>query len=590
MSIFDGSRFGEVAGSLLARRRKVSSRDRNEALVLSALLSGFTGKQQSLQENLTNNLTDLQDQYQDIFQTNRDIYNSQENIKARAEFKQYQTDKDAYLDFKAKELFDADLNMQNALGTNPSAALAGTRDLTNESKEAYRGIMADKRELAEQFILAKSESPVVTIPTFSQYNSAAKAEYLAARNQLRNDPTKKSVLANMFDGIFGTGASKKIELEESLEEARLTREAQDNLVTENDALVGSVMAKNRAIINAKARATNTLGFDTFSTDAQIFADKQKELQRYFRDPTNPVTIEKLTAAIANGVTIDRFPGLKTLQSSDVPSFAATFTKAEQLLKRGITDPTDYYTLKERDIWDSVFNIDRNEIDVQKELESKENRLDVIDRAQELIVSADAETRNLLFNLSGDFATDGSVDNSTFESYKFVSNVIKGATKYQNKYDLNKQEAYEQAFEDQLLGISIGTERQREHREYIEYGAQQNPQGFFGYGAEYFDEIARILTPKSRTNGSEYVNPDVLKIELVPETADQFAENWNDNEWYQYNSDKYIDSSGREQNLVPLKGKERIIRKLKDNGELDFEIVFQTRPNGNSNEYEWYVAD
>ena len=102
MSIFDGSRFGEVAGSLLARRRKVSSRDRNEALVLSALLSGFTGKQQSLKENLTNNLTDLQTQYQDIFQTNRDIFNSQENIKARAEFKQFQTDKDAYLDLKLK--------------------------------------------------------------------------------------------------------------------------------------------------------------------------------------------------------------------------------------------------------------------------------------------------------------------------------------------------------------------------------------------------------------------------------------------------------------------------------------------------------
>ncbi len=589
MSIFDGSRFGEVAGSLLARRRKVSSRDRNEALVLSALLSGFTGKQQSLQENLTNNLTDLQTQYQDIFQTNRDIFNSQENIKARAEFKQFQTDKDAYLDFKAKELFDADLNMQNALGTNPSARLAGTRDLTNESIEAYRDIMADKRELAEQFILAKSQSPVVTAPTFSQYNSAAKAEYLAARNQLRDDPTKKSVLANMFDGIFGTGASKKIELEETLEESRLTREAQDNLVTENDALVGSVMAKNRAIINAKARVTNSLGFDTFSTDEQVFADKQKEIQRYFRNPTNPVTTGKLTEAIANGVTIDRFPGLKTLQSSDISSFAATFTKAEQLAARGITDPTDYYTLKERDIWDSVFNIDRNEIDVQKELESKENRLDVIGKAEELILSADAETRDLLYNLSGDFATDGSVDNSTFESYKFVSNVIKGATKYQNKYDLNKEEAYEEAFADQLLGISIGTERQKEHPEYRDWGAQKNPQGIVENISDLFAPISRIL-PRSKTNGSEYVNPDVLKIDLVPETADQFAENWNDNEWYQYNSDGYMDSSGRRQNLVPLKGKEYIVRKQKDNGELDFEIAFQTRPSGNGNEYEWYVAD
>ena len=194
MSIFDGSRFGEVAGSLLARRRKVSSRERNEALLLSAVLAGFTGKQQSLQEDLTNNLTDLQDKYQDIFQTNRDIYNSQENIKARAEFKQYQADKEAYLNTKAIEFFNQDPNMQLALGTNPYNTLAGTRDLNEESKKLFVDTLNDKRKLAEEFILAKSKSPVVTMPTFSQYNDAAKAEYLAARNQLRDDPTKKSVL------------------------------------------------------------------------------------------------------------------------------------------------------------------------------------------------------------------------------------------------------------------------------------------------------------------------------------------------------------------------------------------------------------
>ena len=43
-------------------------------------------------------------------------------------------------------------------------------------------------------------------------------------------------------------SSKKIELEEALEESRLAREAQDNLVTQNDTIVGSVMARNRAVL------------------------------------------------------------------------------------------------------------------------------------------------------------------------------------------------------------------------------------------------------------------------------------------------------------------------------------------------------
>jgi len=564
MSIFDGSRFGEVAGSLLARRRKVSSRDRNEALVLSALLSGFTGKQQSLQENLTNNLTDLQTQYQDIFQTNRDIFNSQENIKARAEFKQYQTDPTAYLDFKSAEFFDADPNMRQALGTNPTAALLGSKDLTEDAKLLYQKTMQNKRKLAEEFILAKSKSPVVTTPIFSQYNAAAKAEYLAARNQLRDDPTKKSVLANMFDGIFGTGASKKIELEEALEESRLTREAQDNLVTQNDTLVGSIMSRNRAVLKGQGTALNALGFDTFEKNADVLAAKQKEIQNYFKNRENPVTPDKLEEAFTNGITISRFPGLSKLQEADIEGFANTFTYVQALKKKGVDDPTDYLTVRQRDIWDSVYNIERDERTNIREIVNDESlKFDISNQIQ-FMITQDSNVADALKLISGDFKLndDDTEDASTLQSSMFITNVIKSSVKYQNKYDLNEEEAIKKAIEDQLIGVIPETGGTKEG-------------GWTGYG--YI------------TSTVQYVNPDVINMEILPETADTFVSNINENQWQQINTG-YEDENGNNQNFVPSEGKEYIQR----DEEQGYELTFATEPvvnrNGDIISYKWYLAD
>ena len=564
MSIFDGSRFGEVAGSLLARRRKVSSRERNEALLLSAVLAGFTGKQQSLQENLTNNLTDLQDQYQDIFQTNRDIYNSQENIKARAEFKQYQTDPTAYLDFKSAEFFDADPNMQQALGTSPTAALLGSKDLTEDAKLLYQKTMQNKRKLAEEFILAKSQSPAVTTPTFSQYNAAAKAEYLAARNQFRDDPTKKSVLANMFDGIFGTGASKKIELEEALEEARLTREAQDNLVTQNDTLVGSIMSRNRAVLKGKGTAANALGFDSFEKNEDVLLAKQKEIQTYFKDHTNPVTPDKLEEAFSNGITISRFPGLLKLQEADIEGFASTFTYVQALKKRGVDDPTDYLTVRQRDIYDSVYNVERDERTNIREIVNDERLKFDISTQIQFMISQDSNVGDALKLISGDFKFNDAdtEDASTLQSSIFITNVIKSSVKYQNKYDLDEEEAIKQAIEDQISGIIPETGGTKEG-------------GWSG-----FNFI---------TSTVQYVNPDVVNLPILPETADTFVSNINENQWQQINTG-YEDENGSNQNFVPSEGKEYIQR----DEEQGYELTFATEPvfnrTGDIISYKWYLAD
>lgn len=583
---FDSSNLGQVAGSLLARKQRLSTRDRNEALLLSLIGTAFNTAQNKQEEKLQDSLLDLTDKYQDIFTANKDIYNSQDNIKARADYKLYQSDKQRYLDTKAIELFNEDVNMREALGTNtPHSQIAGIRDLTPDSIERYKAIMDDKRKLAEEYIIAKAQNPAVTMESFTAYNQAAKDEYIAARNQLRDDPTKQSLLANAFDKLFGTGASKKVALEESFLEAQAIREAQDSLVTENDSLVGTILQRNRAILNAQAAAVNELGFEAFTTETQALQDKENNIKNYFKNG-GKVTEDKLNEAYSLGVELPAFPNLNELQKSDIEGFAKTFTKVEKIKARGFEDPTDFLSKKERDIYDIVYGTDRINVEMREEVNNPVNRLNVIASIENLIKENDDVSTQLEF-ISGDFSSDGTDDTSTLDSRRFVTHVIRGSVIYQNKYDLDSIEALEQSLQDQLLGISIGTGGTYEDPEYVAYGKQKTAKGFKEGFFEFFDTAYRLFPyTSSETNSAEFVNPDVIKLQLIPETAEDFVQNINDNKWFQVNSDGYIDESGNLQNFIPEKDKEY----TKETE--DFRIVFNTKKIGKDENarYVWYVSE
>ena len=582
---FDSSNLGQVAGSLLARKQRLSTRDRNEALLLSLIGTAFNTAQNKQEEKLQDSLLDLTDKYQDIFTANKDIYNSQDNIKARADYKLYQSNKKTYLDTKAIELFNEDVNMREALGTNtPHSQIAGSRDLNAESLKRYEAIMNDKRKIAEEYIIAKAQNPAVTMESFTAYNQAAKDEYIAARNQLRDDPTKQSLLANAFDKLFGTGASKKVALEESFLEAQAIRAAQDSLVTENDTLVGTILEKNRAILNAQSAAVNELGFEAFTTKTQELQDKENTIINYFKNG-GKVTEDKLNEAYSLGVELPEFPNLNELQKSDIEGFSKTFTKVEALKGRGVEDPTDFLTKKERDIYDMVYATDRLNVDMREEINNSVNRVNVLASVQNLIKADDDVSRQLTF-ISGDFSTDGTDDTSSLDSRKFISNVIRGSVIYQDKYDLDAVESIEKSLEDQLLGISVGTGSTYEDPDYFAAEGQTSGRGFKERTYSAFGPITRFLSIKKRTSSVEFVNPDVLNLPLLPETADEFVQNINDNRWFQENPVGYIDESGQQQNFIPRKDKQFIEETE------DYRIVFDTKQigEGDNARYVWYVSE
>ena len=55
----DTSNFGQVAGSLLSRQNKMKTRDRNEALIISAILAGINKENLNQQEKLKEALASI---------------------------------------------------------------------------------------------------------------------------------------------------------------------------------------------------------------------------------------------------------------------------------------------------------------------------------------------------------------------------------------------------------------------------------------------------------------------------------------------------------------------------------------------------
>jgi hypothetical protein len=329
------------------------------------------------------------------------------------------------------------------------------------------------------------------------------------------------------------------------------------------------MARNKEILAGQGTAVNALGFPTFETNESVLLAKQKALQNYFTNINNPITEDKLQEAFSNGVTISRFPGLLKLQEADIGGFANTFTYVQALKKRGVDDPTDYLTVRQRDIYDSVYGVSRDEItDIQKQVSDKNIRFNISSTIQNMMAK-DNNVSDALKFISGDFKfnDDGTEDASSLQSNIFITNVIKSSIKYQNKYDLDEAEALEQAIKDQIAGI-------------IPESGQDKEDTFFFNLTNFFGR---------KTSTVQYVNPDVINMQILPETADTFVSNINENEWQQINTG-YEDSNGDRQDFVPSEGKEYIQR----DEEQGYELTFATQPvvdnQGNIISYKWYLAD
>ena len=549
--------YGQLAGSLLAGRRKEDKKEAKRALIASTVMATFGALQNQQKQSIIDATTDVKDKYQDIFDNNEEIYNKKR--EARADYLKYKENPNDYIETKAAQLFNQDLDLQAKLGTNPYSQISRA-DLTPESYQDAMELLEEKRKEAKNYIEAQAGNAAVTTQTFTKFNKAAKEEYQAALAAVKDDPYKQGLIRSAFSKIFGTGEEKKAKLLTALEEAEDKRLQQESTIPYMETVKGREELINKQIKTGEEKASK----DSFmyETKTMKLEKQEKEIIKSIEEARTKNILagskeekeleDNIITAYRKGYKVSKIKELDEIQENDIPAFVSTFTKVERIREDAPDmDPTDFLTVKERDLYDLGMGITRDDINAVEEIRNTENRLEVVSQINSMI-GQETNVSKKLSMIDGNFGTDGT--DATGLSSVYISNVIRAKTHLMNKYDMDDIEALQTAMDMQLEGVAIGTG---------------------GSGEDYNKGwIRKTFSFQEPTHGIEYVNPDVENLPIIPDTANLHAQNLNEYKYLQ--NRKYIDDEGNQQTLIPDRvGKEYTV------DDEDFTVSFIV-----NNENKW----
>jgi hypothetical protein len=524
--------YGQLAGSLLAGRRKQDKKEAKRALIASTVMSTFGALQNKQKQDIIDATNEVNTKYQDIFDNNEEIFNKKQ--QARADFLSYKENPNSYIEKKAKELFNQDLDLQAKLGTNPYSQVSKA-DLTPESYTDAMELLEEKRKEAKNYIESQAGNAAVTTQTFTKFNAAAKEEYEAAMDAVKDDPYKQGLIRSTFSRIFGAGEEKKAKLITTLETAERKRLNQEATIPYMDTVKGREELINKQIIEGTEKVENEgFAYDTKTlklerdNKAILKSIEDAKFKNILPDSDEEKELEStIINAYRKGLKVSKIKELDEIQENNLPAFVSAFTKVERIRDNAPDmDPTDFLSIKERDLYDLGMGITRDDINAVEEIRNEENRLEVVSQINSMIGTGD-ETGQILSMIDGNFGTDGK--DATGLSSVYVSNVIRAKTHLMNKYDMDDIEALQTAMDMQLEGVSKET------------------------GGSYKDPASRgwwkrKLTITLPSSGIEYVNPDVENLPIIPDTANIHAQNLNEYTYLQNRS--YTDDEGNKKTLRP----------------------------------------
>lgn len=207
-----GSPFGQVAGSLLSQKNRRNRKQRNQALILAALFEAFGLRQKQQFETKKENINELNDQYGDIIEINKANYNDPSAVKERNLYKQWLNEdtRNSAINAKAIDYFNSMPALAEQFGPNAYAAVQQLSLTTNDAniQGKFAEDMALAKEYAKQYFTnietdETGQYRVIKTPNIVEFNADVKRAYKAALNEVKNDPTKKGVLRELFVKTFG---------------------------------------------------------------------------------------------------------------------------------------------------------------------------------------------------------------------------------------------------------------------------------------------------------------------------------------------------------------------------------------------------
>ena len=190
--------YGQLAGSLLAGRRKEDKKQAKKALLASVVMNTFGALQNQQKQSIIDGANDVKEKYSDIFSQNEQEFEAY--ATERALLKKYNDNPETFLNEEVAKIIN---------NTDEAAAARVTWDnIDNEPNEELRKSMyaahnSEKQKLVDRMEKLKLD-PRATTKTFTAYNQKATDEYRAALALVEDDPTKKGLIKAAWNRIFKT--------------------------------------------------------------------------------------------------------------------------------------------------------------------------------------------------------------------------------------------------------------------------------------------------------------------------------------------------------------------------------------------------
>ena len=209
-----GQQYGQLAGSLLAGRRREDKKRAERALIASAILSGFGALQNNQKRKIIDATDDLKESYNISHLGRQELYNSELNKTNRDRLTAYNSDPDKAITDLARQYYnESDLNTKRNMTFN-NRSLIPDEETRKIDEEFYQSL---RNKAQREFDILK-DNPLYSSSSFQDYNKAYYNEYKAALSQIEDDPTKTSVLRAAVNKIFPKAFDQKeAELEYALE-------------------------------------------------------------------------------------------------------------------------------------------------------------------------------------------------------------------------------------------------------------------------------------------------------------------------------------------------------------------------------------
>lgn len=573
-----GSQFGQVAGSLLAGKRKRDKKDFRRALLASAIFEGFGALQKQQKQSIIDGANAVKEKYTNIFTNNEEVFNLKS--KDRANFQLYTDDREGYLHSKAVELFNRDPNIQRELGLNAFNSV-NQETLDPDSYQKALSVYEGYKTKAENDVKLKGQSPAVYTSTFTKFNEKAMNAYQAALAEVEDDPTKKSLIKQAFNKIFGTefGMSDQAELIKARRDTEAEFNEQQNLITDSlppveqnnkDADKTSDINNN---INTKINYYTGTQIPTtfnFQTNKEILKLEKEAFAKKVNKPTYKISTNDISTAVELNYSIPGFSGLKDLMLNDREQLADIIIKVNAA-KENELNPWDEGVLNqsERRIWSIATNQDLNA------RQASDLSLKINKGKMNPLVSVDYTKVNQLYDNENTKATTqaiimAEIEDSPFESIyndnmsqaskdSMIRHIIEGALYLQQRQKgLGFGDAARQAMPIQIQGI---------------YKFQEDPKNWLGFEMLSSDE----------THTHEYV--DINAIQFM-ETQDIESQQDADLATYYMNEHRYIQNLGDGKFIPRING-----QSFKEN---DYEFIVENiAPQNAPAQLRWtnkYIGD